>query len=164
MFAPASNAPVALRSTDEWRAVPRRFAVIAELGQTELNPPIVSAREAAARGQVLLINETYALAAEEFRLASEADPQAHGIWGLILSYHGQSMYAGRPMNPHAMVLVDRLEELTRAQAPQHVPLVSVARSIVWYDMARYRESAEALMNLLAPGHLPPAARGIPSLH
>jgi tetratricopeptide (TPR) repeat protein len=159
LFEPQSNAPVAVVPSDVWRSVPQRFAAIAELGQTQLDPTFVAAREAAARGQVLLINETHELAANEFRAATDADPQLiMAYWGLILSYHGQSMNQGRPMNPHATVLVDRLEELTRAQAPQHVPLVSVARSIVWYDMARYEEAAASLMNLLAPGYVPAASR------
>jgi len=151
LFLPGTASAVPTASLDDWRLVPQRLEVLVSLGTPELEPQLREARLAAARGQVFLINANYDLAVEEFTAASTSDPDLlMPYWGLLLAQHGQASYAGRPVTTDSMALVDRLETMVRERAPQQIPLIHIARSIVWYDMARHEEAAESLMRLLAP--------------
>ena len=153
MFSPNAESPVPIAVYDDWRFVYERYRAVEELGAILAGDLEVEARKTAAQGQIDLINANYDTAAERFAQAVEQDPNlALAYWGLIRAHHGIAMNTGSPVTQQAEQWLVRLEELTRFQAPQHLPLLAVARCIVYSDMGRHREASAALIELLAPGH------------
>lgn len=153
MFWPNAESPVPIATYDDWRFVYERYRAAEELGLDLTGDLQVEARKTAAQGQIDLINANYETAADRFALAVSQDPNlALAYWGLIRAHHGISMNTGNAVTQQAEDWLFRLEELTRIQAPQHLPLMAVARCIVYSDMGRDRLAAAALIELLAAGH------------
>jgi tetratricopeptide (TPR) repeat protein len=151
MFWPTADALVPVGRVELWRSVRERYHAIRALGLDLMEDPETLSRLAAAAGQIDLINANYSEAEQHFREAVTLDANllmAHS--GLLLAVHSLSYNQGQTLAPDAFQILEQLEAMITLQAPHHLPLLAVARSMLLADTGDYTGSAQELIGLLAP--------------
>ncbi|MBN1946403.1 MAG: tetratricopeptide repeat protein [Bradymonadales bacterium] len=153
-FEPTDDSLIPVATVERWGLVHERYRIAGNLGHDTQSDPSIAARILAAQGQIDLVNGNYTQATDRFGQAIEQDPSLlSAYYGLLYALHRQSAYEGIQTANNALALVDRLEQLTRTTAQEHLEMIPLVRSIALADAGRYQDAASLIIEILAPGHL-----------
>lgn len=153
-FAPGQDTPIWIGDGPFWRTISDRYAAVEELQPVATETPLIEANIQAARGQVESLNANGERAVQYFRDALALNPDLlFAQWGLLVAAHRSMSTQGCCLGEEWLIELDRLEEMTLAQAPTYLPLVDVTRGMIYSDSGRHDLAAAALVEVLSPGHL-----------
>lgn len=153
-FGPTENTPIWIGDDPFWRAISDRYSAVEELQPAAAEAPPAEANIRASRAHVESLNANGERAIQYFREALALNPDLlFAQWGLLVAAHRSISNQGCCLGEEWLTELDRLEEMTLAQAPDYLPLVDVTRGLIYSDSGRFDLAAAALVEVLSPGHL-----------